>query len=210
MEVCAIHSCYFSRYHCGDAIACRLKINIRSMNESTIIIKSAHEIILVDFNDIEYIESVENYIRIHFTNGKSIMSLMPLKMILENLPPEKFVRIHRRFIVSIDKIKSVGTKKVRWNSVELPGGSYLKDLKKLIAVFCFLISGICYSQDSTGIKQEVFFSFGIYHLVTNDGSLYDNVVHGSLEFIEQQKPIEFNKAFLRRKPIANITAKCKK
>ena len=104
------------------------------MSESKIIIKSAHEIIWVNLNEIEFIESVENYIRIHYISGEVVMSLMPLKKILDKLPSEKFARIHRRFIVSIDKIKSVGTKKVRLNSVELPGGSYLKDLKKLIAV----------------------------------------------------------------------------
>jgi len=101
---------------------------------TTIFIKSSYEIIRVDLNNIEYIESMENYIRIHFTNGQPVMSLMPLKSILEKLPPERFMRIHRRFIVSIDKVKKIGTKKIKLNNTELPGGSYLKELKKLIAV----------------------------------------------------------------------------
>ena len=38
------------------------------------------------------------------------MALMPLKRILEKIPPEKFVRIHRSYIIAIDKIKISGTK----------------------------------------------------------------------------------------------------
>lgn len=61
-------------------------------------------------------------------------------------------------------------------------------------------------QDDS-IHQEVFPSLGKYALLTTDFAIYDNVVHGSLEFIEAQKPIELNKA--RRKPVAIIKAKCK-
>lgn len=100
------------------------------MNPETIYIRSAYEKIRIDLNDIEYIESFENYVKIHFTRDKPIMSLIPLKKILEKIPPEKFVQIHRRYIVAIDKIKRIGTKKVTINGVELPGGGrYFKSLK---------------------------------------------------------------------------------
>jgi len=83
-------------------------------------------------------------------------------------------------------------------------------MKKIFTVIMLLTSAICYGQtDSTAIRQEVFPSLGKYALITNNGSSYDNVVHGSLEFINAQKPIEFNKALARRKVIAIITAKCK-
>jgi len=80
---------------------------------------------------------------------------------------------------------------------------------KLLIIF-LLTSAICYGQsDSTAITQEVFFSplINKYGLVTNNGSSYDNVVHGTLEFVEQQKEIEYQKA--RRKPIRIVTVKCK-
>jgi len=81
---------------------------------------------------------------------------------------------------------------------------------KLLIIF-LLTSAVCYGQDSTSIKQEVFFSplINKYGLVTNNGSSYDNVVHGTLEFVEQQKEIEYQKAWLRRKPIRIVTVKCK-
>ena len=61
------------------------------------------------------------------------MALMPLKKILEKLPAEKFVRIHRSYIISIDKIKNIRNKKVTLSIAELPAGdSYFKNLKGLI------------------------------------------------------------------------------
>lgn len=102
--------------------------------ESAIIyIRSTYQLIRVDLNEVEYIESLENYIRIHFSSGKFMMALMPLKKILEKIPPEKFVRIHRSYIISIDKIKNIRNKKVTLGIVELPAGdSFFKNLKGLI------------------------------------------------------------------------------
>ncbi len=99
----------------------------------TIYIRSTYELTRIDLTEVEYIESLENYIRINFTSGKSVMALMPLKKIMEMVPPDKFVRIHRSYIISIDKIQNIRNRKVRLNIAELPtGASYFDNLKKLI------------------------------------------------------------------------------
>jgi len=69
-------------------------------------------------------------------------------------------------------------------------GSRLRHRKSkgLILIVLFIISINGFSQkDSSAIHQEIFPSLGKYALLTNDGSIYDNVVHGSLEFVEGQK-----------------------
>lgn len=80
-------------------------------------------------------------------------------------------------------------------------------MRYLFIIILFICVNGYGQKDS--LHQEVFPSLGKYALLTSDGSLYDNVVHGSLEFIESQKPIELNKALQRRKTIAIIKAKCK-
>jgi len=76
-------------------------------------------------------------------------------------------------------------------------------------IFLMLISMNGYGQkDSSAIHQEVFPSLGRYGLVTLDRELYSSVIHGSFEFINEQKPIELNKALQRRKTILTIKAKC--
>jgi len=98
----------------------------------TIYIRSTYELTRIDLTEVEYIESLENYIRINFTSGKSVMALMPLKKFIEMIPPDKFVRIHRSYIISIDKIQNIRNRKVRLNIAELPtGASYYNNLKKL-------------------------------------------------------------------------------
>ena len=66
------------------------------------------------------------------------------------------------------------------------------------------------SFDSASIKQTVFVSVNSrLGLVTNDVEIYTSVVHGSLEEIEKLKPIEFNKALQRRRPIVIVKANCR-
>jgi len=70
---------------------------------------------------IEYIESLEDYIKIHLVNSKPVLTLMTLKGVLEKLPVAKFKRIHRSYIVAIDKVGSIQNRKAKLlSSVELP------------------------------------------------------------------------------------------
>ena len=98
-----------------------------------IYIRSSYQLVKVNLNDIEFIESVENYIKIHLSNGQTVMSLMPLKVIMDKLPQNKFIRIHRRFIVPVHKIKLIANRKIKMDSIELPVGfRYLINLRSLI------------------------------------------------------------------------------
>lgn len=88
---------------------------------------SEYRMVKVSLNDIEYIESFEDYIRINLTNARPVMTLMTMKKVLEKLPHEKFRRIHRSYIVAVDKVKSILNRKARFISgTELPiSDSYL-------------------------------------------------------------------------------------
>jgi DNA-binding LytR/AlgR family response regulator len=85
----------------------------------------------INLDDIEYIESMEDYIKIHVNNGKTILTLMPLKKVLEKLPVDKFQRIHRSFVVAVDKIRSIHNRKVQLANAELPvSESYMDFVRK--------------------------------------------------------------------------------
>ena len=92
-------------------------------------VRSEYRLIKVDFHEIEYIESAEDYVKIHLGTGKFIMTLMTLKAILEKLPEAKFRRIHRGYVVSLEKIRSVQNRKVGLTKIELPvSDSYLENI----------------------------------------------------------------------------------
>ncbi|MDN5285619.1 MAG: response regulator [Mucilaginibacter sp.] len=87
---------------------------------------SEYRMVKIELSAIEYIESMEDYIRIHLTNAKPILTLMPLKKVLEKLPSDKFQRIHRSYIIPVNKIRSIQNRKVKLTAVELPvSESYL-------------------------------------------------------------------------------------
>ncbi|WP_343487937.1 LytTR family DNA-binding domain-containing protein [Allomuricauda sp. d1] len=83
-------------------------------------------------DEILVIESLKDYIRIKTTSGKYILH-RTLKAFTEELPKNKFLRIHRSYTVAIEKIQSI-----EGNSVEIDGmrytigRSYLEDTKQRI------------------------------------------------------------------------------
>ena len=96
--------------------------NSKSTAENeNIFVYSEYRQVKISLIDIEYIESLDDYIKIHFSNADPIMSLMTLKKIIEKLPPTQFKRIHRSYIISLKKVKSVLNRKVQLSSsTELP------------------------------------------------------------------------------------------
>ncbi|MET0392421.1 MAG: LytTR family DNA-binding domain-containing protein [Chitinophagaceae bacterium] len=91
-----------------------------------------YRLLKIDFGDIGYIESLEDYIRIHLLHGKPVMTLMTLKGVLEKLPPGKFQRVHRSYIVATGHIRSVLNRRITLISgVEIPvSDSYAGFLKE--------------------------------------------------------------------------------
>ncbi len=78
-------------------------------------LKVDRKFIKIMIGEILYIESLKDYIRVT-TKSSSFISYQSLTSITEKLPPEKFIRIHRSFTISIDKVKSI-----EGNSVEIDG-----------------------------------------------------------------------------------------
>jgi two-component system LytT family response regulator len=60
----------------------------------------------INFKDIDYIESMKNYVAIHH-NGAKTLALLTMKELEDRLPATHFLRIHRSFIIAVDKITSI-------------------------------------------------------------------------------------------------------
>jgi two-component system, LytTR family, response regulator len=113
------------------------RYNNKAVNEAAenLFVYSEYRLIKIPLDEIEYIESLEDYIRIHLVDAKTILTLMPWKKVLEKLPAQKFKRIHRSYVVATDKVSSVLNRKVRLaSSTELPVSdsysSFIKEWKK--------------------------------------------------------------------------------
>jgi DNA-binding LytR/AlgR family response regulator len=93
---------------------------------------SEYRMIKIALADIEYIESLEDYIHIHRPPGKTVVTLLSLKKVLEKLPADQFQRIHRSYVVSLAKVFAVQARKVQLTTgKELPvSDSYYADFQQ--------------------------------------------------------------------------------
>ena len=74
----------------------------------------------VRLDDILYVRSDGDYIIIYKTNGEKLMVLMTLKTLEKQLPFDRFCRIHRSYLVAIDKVRGLKGGKVLVGDEQLP------------------------------------------------------------------------------------------
>ncbi|MCX2477890.1 LytTR family DNA-binding domain-containing protein [Pedobacter sp. MC2016-15] len=86
----------------------------------------------INFNDVEFIEGLNNYIVIHTPPNNHIVYLT-MKEMEAGLPPEIFIRVHKSYIVNINKVTLMEGNKIMINKMVFPIGSSYKDklLKKI-------------------------------------------------------------------------------
>jgi len=97
-----------------------------------IYVYSEYRMLKVNLTDIEYLESMEDYVKIHLSHQpKPILTLMAMKKIMEKLPADQFKRVHRSYAVAVSKIKSIQNRKIFLSAAELPiGESYSAGVKE--------------------------------------------------------------------------------
>jgi DNA-binding LytR/AlgR family response regulator len=101
-------------------------------NREFIFLKADKKHYKVNLTDVLYFESLGDYV-IAFTTNNKIVTKERISHLSESLPKDHFIQIHRSYIVSIDKIESVGPGFVEINQKKLPvGRNYKPELSKLL------------------------------------------------------------------------------
>lgn len=100
---------------------------------NAILIKSDSKIHKILSEEIEWIEALDNYIKIRLQDKKTIVARYTMKNIMQDLPADKFVRIHKSYIVAISKINSVENKQLFIGDTAFPiGDIYKNDVQRLL------------------------------------------------------------------------------
>ncbi len=94
--------------------------------ENCLFVKSEYSLIRISLDDILYIEGFKDYVKI-YTPEKAILSLLSLKALDEKLPAHRFMRVHRSYIVALDKISTIANNHILFDKVNIPVGSQYKD-----------------------------------------------------------------------------------
>lgn len=105
-------------------------LQLNSFDQHFIYVKSDNKMVRIMVKDIQYIEGLKRFIKIH-TADRNIITYQTLYDLEENLSPDHFVRIHRSFIISLQFVTAFSASHVEIGTKELPiGGSYAGALQK--------------------------------------------------------------------------------
>lgn len=89
----------------------------------TISLKVEHKNVIVDVNDITYVEAMENYVKIYRRGKPMVVSQITMKEMETILPGDRFNRVHRSFIVSLEAIEKFSNRRI-----------YIRGLDRVIPV----------------------------------------------------------------------------
>ena len=97
-----------------------------------IFIKVETKMVRVELDDILFIEGLKNYVSIQ-TKTKKIITLQVMKQLEEILPSNRFVRVHKSYIVALDKINSIEKQEIYIGDRVIPIGiTYQESFSKLV------------------------------------------------------------------------------
>ncbi len=98
-----------------------------NFNDS-LFVKSDYRMTRIHLADIKYIESMSEYVRIYVEGeDKPLMPLLSMKRLEESLPPSQFMRVHRSYIVNLEKITEIARLRIILGDTYIPVGELYKD-----------------------------------------------------------------------------------
>ncbi|WP_432712428.1 LytR/AlgR family response regulator transcription factor [Pedobacter sp.] len=100
-----------------------------------IFLKVEYQMVRVEIKNIVYIEGLKDYAKIHLLNEESpLLSLITLKALEEKLPKQRFMRIHRSFIIALEKIDAVTKSSVQIGNTSITiGEQYKEGMKQFLS-----------------------------------------------------------------------------
>ncbi len=96
-------------------------------------IRADYKLHRIPLIDILYFEAMDDYVKIHIASQKTIVARSTMKAMLDKLPEQDFIRIHKSYIIPTKCIKSIGANALDLGYIKLPvGNSYKKNLDQLV------------------------------------------------------------------------------
>lgn len=96
-------------------------------NQKYILVKSGYQTVKIILDDILYIEGLKDYVKIYTEGKKPILTLLTMKGLVETLPSDKFLRIHKSYIVSTTRISTISRNRVMIGEKWLPLGENFRN-----------------------------------------------------------------------------------
>ena len=98
-----------------------VNIDLQAYEDAFLYLKADKKMVKVLLSDILYIESLKDYVRVK-TNNKTVTAYQRISYMEEKLPENKFMRVHRSYIIALDKVDAYCTPSVEIGEKEIPIG----------------------------------------------------------------------------------------
>lgn len=97
-------------------------------------VNSEYNLIRIDFNDIAYVEGLRDYVKIFLLSSqRPVITRLSMKSLEDKLPPNMFIRVHKSFIVALNKITSIRKGRISILKAQIPISEHFKEnIYKLI------------------------------------------------------------------------------
>ncbi len=96
--------------------------------DGTIFVKTDYRVVRIAINDIRYVEGMSEYLKIYLEGQKPVITLLSMKKMEDYLPQKQFMRIHRSYIVNLQKIQEVNKNRIILDAdTYLPIGELYKE-----------------------------------------------------------------------------------
>ncbi|MDE6490678.1 MAG: LytTR family DNA-binding domain-containing protein [Muribaculaceae bacterium] len=113
---------------------------VRSVDEHNsesnyMMVKSDYKIVQICLDDILYIEGLKDYVRIYMADDRrSVMTLMSMRSLEQRLPSDRFMRVHRSYIVNTARITVIERNRIVFGDAYIPvSGSYRQAFSDFVA-----------------------------------------------------------------------------
>ncbi len=106
----------------------------KSMQEYVFFVNVEYSLVKISIKDISHVESMKDYVKIFLTTTKKpVITKSTLKAIEEKLPPQYFMRVHKSFIVNLDKIESIRSQNITIGEHHVPiSDAHLEPLMRVL------------------------------------------------------------------------------
>jgi DNA-binding LytR/AlgR family response regulator len=103
---------------------------VAETTDEYLFLKVEYQLVRVAYTDILYVEGLKDYVKVYRQSepAKPLLSLTSLKSLEEKLPAQKFMRVHRSFIVALDRIDAVSRNTIQIGPVTIPVSDQYKEI----------------------------------------------------------------------------------
>lgn len=98
-------------------------------DDNYLFVKADYQVKRIDYSEILYIEGLKDYVKLYIeSSNKPIVFHSTMKSLVDKLPTDRFMRIHRSFIVALDKIKTIERDRILFGKERIPISKQYKEV----------------------------------------------------------------------------------